>query len=231
MGYQTARKAPPASDAQVSAEDIRSALELQIVLGRRQPRERLVEDELMREFGAKRHVIRSALADLEMAGLVVRPPNRGARVREFTRAEVEALYDFRMELHAAAVARMPLPLADETLSELDRIVSAHETAVAQGDLAAVIRENDRFHDTLFGQCGNPFLAETIRRMDLAANAIRSYRIGNPEMLRLAMQEHRRMLEAAREGDRDLLIRLCRDHIVPSRDLYLRERGAREVPAG
>lgn len=39
-----------------------------------------------------------------------------------------------------------------------------------------------------------------------------------------------MLEAAREGDRDLLKRLCLDHIVPSRDLYLRERAAREMPA-
>lgn len=133
----------------------------------------------MREFGAKRHVIRSALADLEAAGLVVRPPNKGARVREFTRAEVEALYDFRMELHAAAVARMPLPLPDGVVSDLELIVTAHEAAVARGNLAAVIRENNRFHDTLFGQCGNPFLTETIQRMDLAANAIRSYRIENP----------------------------------------------------
>jgi DNA-binding GntR family transcriptional regulator len=47
-----------------------SSLEEDIVLGRLHPRERLIEDELMRRFAAKRHVVRRALADLQQMGIV-----------------------------------------------------------------------------------------------------------------------------------------------------------------
>ena len=53
------------------------------MLGRLHPRERLIEDELMRRFGVKRHVVRRGLADLERMGVVERVPNRGAMVRAY----------------------------------------------------------------------------------------------------------------------------------------------------
>lgn len=52
-----------------------STLEEDIVLGRLHPRERLVEDDLMRRFSVKRHVIRQALSDLEQMAVVERAPN------------------------------------------------------------------------------------------------------------------------------------------------------------
>ena len=50
-------------------------LEEDIVFGRRRPRERLVEEDLVAQFGAKKHVIRQALAELERMGLVERKRN------------------------------------------------------------------------------------------------------------------------------------------------------------
>lgn len=198
-------------------------LELDLVLGRIRPRERLIEDELMMRFGAKRHVVRSALTELERRGLIERRQNKGARVREFSREEVEALYEFRGDLHQLAVSRMALPLSDKVVAELVKVSNAHEAAWVKGELALVIEQNNRFHNILFDQCGNPFLAETIKRMAAATNAIRSYRIGDPDLLRLAVQEHRQMINAAQDGDRHQLALLCRQHILPSRDLYLRDQ--------
>lgn len=47
-------------------------LEEDILLGRLFPRERLVEDQLSERFNQKRHVVRQALKDLEVMGLIVR---------------------------------------------------------------------------------------------------------------------------------------------------------------
>ena len=205
-------------------EAVRRALALDVVLGRLRPRERLVEDDLMTRFGAKRHLVRSALADLERSGLIERRPNRGAIVREYSSDEIEQLYEFRADLHSLAVTRMTLPLPGRVIETLEAISEAHEAAVARGALADVILHNDRFHDCLFDQCGNPFIAQAIHRLGDAATAIRSYRVNDPRLLAQAVDEHREMIGAARQGDRSLLHDLVMRHILPSKTLYLRDLG-------
>src|SRR4051794_17053781 len=57
-------------------------LEEDIVLGRRHPRERLVEQDLCADFDTHRGDVRLALFELEKMGIVERIPNRGAIVRD-----------------------------------------------------------------------------------------------------------------------------------------------------
>src|SRR6218665_3827932 len=47
------------------------------------PRNRLIEDHLMEDYAAKRHVVRAALAQLQRLGVVVKPPHLGAHIRRF----------------------------------------------------------------------------------------------------------------------------------------------------
>ena len=86
-----------------SAHDVARALEFDILFGGLRPRERLVEEPLMQRFGAKRHAVRQALLDLEHIGIVVRSPNRGAAVRDFSAEEVEEITEVRETLHRRAV--------------------------------------------------------------------------------------------------------------------------------
>ena len=195
-------------------------LELDLILGRLKPRERLIEDELMARFDAKRHVVRSALAELEQRGLVERRPNKGAIVCDYNSEEVHEIDAFRGDLHRIAVDRMTLPLDPAVVREL---ADRHEAAIERGDLADVILCNNAFHDRLFDQCGNRFLADSIRQLGLASHAIRSYRVGEPTLLRQAAEEHRQIIAAAAQGMREELQSLCARHILPSRDMYLRDR--------
>ena len=182
----------------------------------------------MARFKAKRHVIRSALLELERVGLVVRRPNRGAMVREFTVTEVNDIYDFRAELHRLAVARMPLPFRNDVLSNLTAITHAHRQAIGADNLSEVIVQNNLFHDTLFDQCGNSYITESIRQHAGLSHAIRSYRIADPDLLKQAADEHDLMIEAARAGERDLLGDLCVRHIEPSRSKYVKEQLRRDT---
>lgn len=206
----------------LSSDDIRQALELDLVLGRLSPRERLVEDELMARFDAKRHVIRTALAELERNGLVERRPNKGATVRDYAPDEVEELYDLRASLHSLAVDRFVFPTDDEVIALLTDLADRHERAVARDDLADVIRFNNEFHDVFFELCGNRFLSEQIHHLAASANAIRSWRIGDPTLLGQAVREHRAMIEALARGEREALRQLVTEHIIPSKELYLRD---------
>ncbi|MBJ3774223.1 GntR family transcriptional regulator [Acuticoccus mangrovi] len=222
------------SRAGAAVGEVVDALELEIVLGRLRPQVRLVEDELMLRFGAKRHVIRSALDALVAGGLVERRPHRGALVREYQADEVRELYAFRADLYRLAVAAMPLPFAPEVIAGLAAECTAHESAIAEGDLAAVIRHNDAFHHLFFAECGNRFVVEAVRRVDSASRAIRSYRVGDPVRLNQAAREHRELIAVAAEGDRARLAELAVRHILPSLHLYLDDRAVldeRVVPEG
>ena len=92
-----------------SAAEIDTALEEEIALGHLAPRERLVEEELAERFHVKRHVIRQALVELDAMGIVVRQPNRGAAVKDFSVAEVEQLYLVRTLVESCAAKLIPMP--------------------------------------------------------------------------------------------------------------------------
>src|SRR3712207_6423603 len=132
-------------DAEGSVLDVVRALELDILFGRLKPRERLVEDTLMARFSTKRHVVRRALDDLEHMGFVVRAPNRGAAVRDFTVQDVEEIYELRELLQHRAAERIELPGEPDFVQTLTEIQRRHDAAVAAGDLRTVDHVNDAFH--------------------------------------------------------------------------------------
>src|ERR1700684_4664606 len=70
------------------AELIATRLEENIVLGRRHPRERLIEQDLCEQFNTHRADVRLAFFELEKKGIIQRIPNRGALVRDLSPQEV-----------------------------------------------------------------------------------------------------------------------------------------------
>ena len=78
------------------------------MLGRRHPRERLIEQDLRDRFKTHRGDVRLALFELEKKGVVQRIPNRGAVVRDLTPQEVTEIYGVRGELELMAVRILPL---------------------------------------------------------------------------------------------------------------------------
>lgn len=198
------------------------SLEEQIVLGRLRPRERLLEEELAKHFDAKRHVIRAALAELEAMGIIVRQPNRGAAVKDFTPEEVEQIYDIRQLLEGHAAAIMPLPANGEVIGQLKAAFAKHSEAVDDHQLHLIFRSNLEFHRILFGACGNPFLAKQIDQLASRVHAIRF--ISDDRMVeraRDAREDHAKMIEYMESGDRQSLVEIVGRHIQPSKEAYFR----------
>jgi len=196
------------------------ALEEEIALGQIGPRERLVEEELAQRFAVKRHVARQALGELETMGIVVRQPNRGAAVRDYSSAEIEQLYVVRTLVETCAAGLLALPAPPPLVRELTAIHDRHRAAVKRGDLRRVFRENLLFHKTFFAACGNATLVEVIEQLAMKAHAIRSYSIGNPELLALVCSEHAMLIALLQGTDRKRLVALVGRHIQPAKNAYL-----------
>jgi len=195
-------------------------LEEDIVVGQRHPRERLVEDDLVAGFGAKKHVIRQALVELERMGLVERIRNKGAQVRDYSPDDVRQIYAVRKLLEAEAAAQIPMPADPDLIAALEKVYAENSEAVASGDLRQSFRSNIRFHQVFFSACGNPYLVEAIENFALKSHAIRSYSLTNPDLLNRSRDDHRQIIDARRAGDREALIETCIQHLKPSERAYI-----------
>jgi len=197
-----------------------SALEEDIVFGRLHQRERLIEDDLMARFSAKRHLIRQALTELERMGLVERVPNRGSSVRVHNPETVTQLYDVRelLEIHAAKLIPLPLPKTD--LDRLEEIQKVHDQAVADVNFRMVFRSNIEFHRLFFGLCGNPFLAKSIDEYAHRTHGIRFYALADPNEHKRAQSEHHEMIRCLKAGHREGLVEVCRKHLIPAKNIYI-----------
>lgn len=205
-------------------------LEEDIAFGYMHPRERLVEDELRARFGLKRHIVRQVLAELEQMGLVERKKNIGALVKSYSVKEVIDLYIVRDILETSCALQIALPVAPEKLAELDAIQQRHDDAVQSANLHVAFRMNIAFHKAFFALSDNAALTEMIELVTQRAHVIRSLSMVVPQYLEKARNDHHQMIAALRDGDRERLVALCRDHLLPSRDAYI-EKYRRSAHSG
>jgi DNA-binding GntR family transcriptional regulator len=196
------------------------ALHDDIVFGRLLPRERLIEDALMERFEASRHAVRRAFEELQLRGLVVREPNRGACVRNYSRDEVTDLFELQSILETEAVRRMTLPPGPQQLKELQECLAAHEKASNGNDPWALSLCNKAFHRALFASCPNASLRDAIHGNSLLLDPIRMRRIPDLKWRATAVQHHRDMVAMVEAGDRKSLLQICEAHLLPTRDFYL-----------
>ena len=110
-------------------EAVLGELQREIVTGRRHPRERLVEDDVIARTGATRHAVRLAFAELEKAGvLVTRARNKDVRVRDYSIREIEELYEIRECLECQTALRFTRPCSAENNRSADRHPSSRRIA-------------------------------------------------------------------------------------------------------
>ena len=199
-------------------------LKQEIIFGRLRPRERLVEDDLREKFGASRHQIRSAFAELEKLGLVTRRPNKGVVVRDYSVAEIEHFFEVGALLQAEAARRIPLPCDADTMKRIEQLHSRFCVAVDRLDFEVVSETTIAFHRTIWEAGNNKCLSDLIQQIWTATLAVRCYAMAIPEQLVRIRHEHTQILEALHTGNRRELIRLCVDHSWPALDAYKRLHG-------
>ncbi|MFG6535157.1 GntR family transcriptional regulator [Sulfitobacter sp. 1A16787] len=212
---------PPAGPAKTGSELV-TALETDIIFGRLLPRERLIEDELMERFAATRHKVRQAIVELVARGLVTQARNKGAQVRDYSRTEVEELYEIRNTLQSQAISRIELPASERLVEELRNIQRAHAHASREDCLEEMFRLNNAFHDKFFLACGNGLLAEAVRDFAWRTHPVRSRGFFDAAYREAAIEDHAQMVEALAQSDRAKLFYINVRHTNRPMKLYLRQ---------
>ncbi|XVU26886.1 GntR family transcriptional regulator [Actinoplanes sp. CA-054009] len=186
-------------------------LRREILSGRTDPGERLVEEQLTRRLGISRAPLREAMRLLAQQGLVEHIPRRGARVATLSDDDVRELYEVRDVLERHAMASMP---AAPDLTGLRAALEAMREATGSGDRLELANAHRRFHTEVVTLGGNRQLAEIYSsvlvriQLYMAANMRRE-----AEVARAAdgVLRHERLLTAVERGDVKGIVKALSEH--------------------
>ncbi len=211
-------------DSDTSKDIIYKALRRAIIMGRREPGERLSVEAIAEEYGTSVTPVRDALQMLSQEGLVTIKPRSGYFVAQVTLKELRDLLELREILEVAAVERAARQIAAEQIARLQRIHAGY----AGDDDEAYERytdENRRFHCLVAEASGNQALVEILGRLhDRLARFMVMRRAG-----RTMEQTHARIIEALEAHNVSAARQAMLDELEESRqhviDQVIREKGA------
>lgn len=174
----------------------------EIIAGRLNPGERIVEGRWAARLNVAQASVREALNLLATEGFVEKQPGRSARVTVLDASDVAQIYELRTSLEGFAARLVALRQPD--LSQLEQAINDMHSAVQCGNMRAWCERDLNFHLLLCEKSGNHFLLEYVRRLIVplfAFIALRQHAIMNdPERWRKSYEDHRRILDAIRTGD-------------------------------
>jgi DNA-binding GntR family transcriptional regulator len=202
-------ESPPAS----LHEDILGQLRDFIVEGHIKPGARIPERELCERFGISRTPLREALKVLAAEGLIELMPNRGARVRQFTEADIKSLFEVMSGLDFIAGRLACERISEAAIAEIERMHLEMYTHYLRRELADYFRLNQNIHQAIVDAAANPILSTNyaslnaiVRRLRYSANLVRRDRLGD------AMREHEEIVDALRRRAGDELGLMMLQHM-------------------
>jgi len=210
---------PERVEASSVADRVYAALRDRILAGDLPHSARLHQEQLSEELGVSRTPLREALGRLAADGLVELLPQRGARVADITREDMEAAYAARLVLEPAAAALAARRRPPDALAEMHRALADHRHAT---DVQAAFTANRAFHLAVVRAAENPFLLRFAEMLWVRRIGLRVYEEQRepPEFIAADADWHERIADAIAEGDDEEAERLMHEHIAEAMDLLL-----------
>lgn len=197
-----------------ATEFVEATLRNAILTGRLRGGTPLRQEDLAASFGVSRMPIREALRQLEAQALLDFVPHKGAVVTEISAADAADIYAIRLALEPAVLERSIPHLtpaeferADDFIAEMD----AEEDPGRMGEL------NRRFHMTLYGAAQRPKLIALTESYLASFDRYLRFQLTVKGRSHLSQDDHRGMLDAAKQGDAERAIEILRRHLGTAAD--------------
>ncbi len=135
-----------------------------IVHGEFEPGERLMEVSLANRLGVSRTPVREAIRMLELEGLVVMIPRRGAEVARITEKDLKDTMEIRIALEELAVELACLRIDDAGKEKLKKACISFREAIGSKLVPAIVDKDVEFHDVIFEMSDNPRLVNLSKNL-------------------------------------------------------------------
>lgn len=193
-----------------------------ILSGEIEPGERLMEIHLANKLGVSRTPIREAIRKLELEGLVIMNPRRGAEVAQITEKSMTDVLEVRTALDILCVELACERISEEELGALKQACDAFEAAVTKGDVKEIALADVGFHDIIVKATGNDRLLQLVNNLSEQMYRYRYEYIKDISGHQKLVKEHRQILESIENGDREAAGKAAELHIDNQRNTIIEQ---------
>lgn len=196
-------------------EEIADIVRERILKGEYEIGEKIKENQIAAELRVSRTPIREAFKQLENEGLIDYIPNRGCFAKGFTRRDVEDIYAVRESLEELAVMWAVERISDGEIKELEEQCDMMEFYAHRQDTKKVLELNAGFHDVIYASSRSRFLAQVLRSYKAYLDKTRKSIFYDREYLESILSEHRLILKAIKERDKQRATEAMKAHLDAS----------------
>ena len=196
-------------------EEIADVVRERILRGEYEIGEKSKENHIATELRVSRTPIREAFKLLENEGLIDYIPNRGCFAKGFTKQDVEDIYAVRESLEELAVMWAVERILPEEITALEEQCDMMEFYTRKKDVKKVLELNSGFHDVIYASARSRFLAQVLRSYKAYLDKTRKSFFYEQGYLESILKEHRAILGAIKERNRERAAETMKQHLTAS----------------
>ncbi|MBQ4536218.1 MAG: GntR family transcriptional regulator [Lachnospiraceae bacterium] len=183
-----------------------------ILTGELKPGERLMEIHLANRLGVSRTPIREAIRKLELEGLVIMIPRRGAEVAQITEKSMNDVLEVRRAMDALCVELACERITAEELEKLRLACDVFAEAVKTKDLKKIAHADVELHDIIVQATGNQRLVQLVNNLSEQMYRYRFEYIKDCTQHEKLIDEHRIIYESMVKKDKETASEAAKMHI-------------------
>ena len=183
-----------------------------ILRGELKPGERLMEIQLANKLGVSRPPIREAIRKLELEGLVLMIPRKGAEVAEITEKSLRDVLEVRKALEELAVQLCCDKITRDEIRELEKAAEDFKTAIRKGGLTEIAEADVKFHDVIYMATDNQKLIQLLNNLREQMYRYRMEYLKSDEVYPQLIAEHKDIIRHVAGKEKEKATEVVSRHI-------------------
>jgi DNA-binding GntR family transcriptional regulator len=188
-------------------------IENDILNGRYKAGESLIESRIADEMNVSRTPVREAIRQLELEGLLVYIPNKGAIVKGLSSEDIRDIFQIRIKIESIAAKRAASNITPSQLKELKEAVEFEKFYTNKGDTEQILKFDTKFHEIIFRASGSRLLDRTLTSFHHYIQRARSLSLKDMTRAKKTLSEHRAIMKAIEKGDKEKAEALMEEHVL------------------
>ena len=183
-----------------------------ILRGELKPGERLMEIQLANTLGVSRTPIREAIRKLELEGLVLMIPRKGAEVAEITEKSLRDVLEVRRALEELAVELVCEKITDEQIQDLKGAAEDFKASLKDGDITRIAEADVKFHDVIYMATDNQKLIQLLNNLREQMYRYRVEYLKRSDFHQQLIDEHEEIIETIENGQKERAVQVVCQHV-------------------
>jgi DNA-binding GntR family transcriptional regulator len=192
-----------------------------ILKGELEPGERLMEIHLAQKLGVSRTPVREAIRKLELEGLVLMIPRRGAVVADITVSDLEDVLEVRLALEELAVRQACRNYTPEQMKRLKSTSMGFKHSLYGEDVIACAQADEEFHAVVYEMTGNRKLVQILNNLREQMYRYRTEYLKDKHTHAELVSEHEELVQALEQRDEKRAMEIMEVHVERQKEYMIR----------